>query len=103
MLNVSEQALREGCERAQDLFHLNRLQGAEAAAGSFTAVFYALGIDEEMRTQLERALVDMVPVSGIPLVQANIALSMLSGVLVGLLIADSAMPADEIDVPLTSG
>src|SRR3954451_14199184 len=100
MLHVSNDALRQGCERAQDLFLLNRLRGHEGAAG-FSAVFEALGLDRDRRERLERALLDLVPVEGAPpLVHAGLAASMLGGVLVGLLIADSALP-DELDVPVT--
>ena len=98
MLNISRDALRDGCGRAHDLFMLNRLRGHEDAAASFDAVFDALGVDERMREQLQDALIEMLPVRGDPLVEASTTMSMAAGVLVGLLIADSALPADEIDM-----
>src|SRR4051794_39018358 len=101
MLSISGEALRDGCDRARDLFLLGRLQGPGAASETFTAVFEALGVDAEMRAELERAAADLVPVEGVPALEAAAAASILSGVLVGLLIADSALPRDELDPPGT--
>src|SRR5947209_20061729 len=95
-------ALREGCERAEDLFRLNQARDRDAAADSFDAVFDALGVDGEMRERLHDAVVELVPVKGEALLEAHTAVSMVAGVLVGLLIADSAMPADELDLPVAS-
>lgn len=100
MIQISEDALRDGCERAHDLFLLNRLRAQHEAAASFDAVYRALGIDSEMREGLERALGELVPVKGAPIVEATTVVSMLAGVLVGLLIADSAFPAEELDLPV---
>lgn len=100
MIQISEDALREGCERAHDLFLLNRLRGRHEAAASFEAVYRALGIDPSMREDLERALRELVPIKGAPIVEATTAVSMLAGVLVGLLIADSSLPAEELDLPV---
>jgi hypothetical protein len=100
VLSISPEALRIGCDRARDLFMLNRLQGPEAAAGTLTAVFDGLGIDDDMREELERALADLVPVKGLPALEAAASSAMLAGVLVGLLIADGTMPGDELDVPV---
>lgn len=102
VIQISEQALREGCERAHDLFKLNRLRGHEEAAASFDAVYRALGIDAQMRERLEDALLELVPLNGIALIEATSAQSLLAGVLVGLMIADSALPAEELDLPVTS-
>ncbi len=102
MLQITPGALREGCERAEDLFGLNRLRDHDAAAESFDAVFTALGVDDAMRERLEATLADLVPVKGNPVVEAGTVLSMAAGVLVGLLIADSALPADQLDLPLAS-
>lgn len=99
MITIPPEALREGCERAHDLFMLNRLRTHEDAAHSFDAVFQALGIDEAMREQLHDALLEMVPVKGDPLLEVGTAMSMVAGVLVGLLIADSTLPSDELDLP----
>ena len=75
MLTVSHSALRQGCERAHDLFHLNRLNGPDAAAQRFDAVFDALGFDVEMRAELERALIGMLPIRGVPIMEASMAMS----------------------------
>lgn len=79
---------------------LNRLRGHEEAAASFDAVYRALGIDTSMREQLESALQELVPVKGVPALEAASAVSMLAGVLVGLLIADSALGVEELDLPV---
>ena len=100
MLTISADALRQGCERAQDLFELNRRRDLDTAAESFDAVFAALGFDDSMRARLHDAIVDIVPVKGNPVVEASAAMSMVAGALVGFLIADSALPADELDLPL---
>jgi hypothetical protein len=103
MLSISHPALREGCDRARDLFLLSRLQGFGADAVTMAAVFQALGLDSDMREELDRAVLDLVPVDGVPALEATIASAMLSGVLVGLLIADSALPADELNLPVSPG
>jgi hypothetical protein len=101
MLSITDDALREGCERARDLFLLARLQGGPAAAGATMArVFDALGVDAEMRAELERTAADLVPVEGAPALETVASASIVSGVLVGLLIADSAVPRDELDLPV---
>jgi hypothetical protein len=100
MLQISEEALRDGSQRAHDLFMLNRLRHNDDAAASFSAVFERLGIDIEMRQGLQPALLELVPVKGIPDLEATTVISMLAGVLVGLLIADSALPLDELDLPV---
>jgi hypothetical protein len=100
VIRIPQHALREGCERAHDLFMLNRLRGAEEAAAGFEAVYRALGIDEAMRERLESALQELVPVKGIPALEATSAVSMLAAVIVGLLIADSALPVEELDLPV---
>ena len=100
MIQISDDALREGCERAHDLFLLNRLRGQHEAAESFGAVYQALGMDPEMRSRLEVALRELVPVKGAPIFEATTVVSMLAGVLVGLLIADSTFPAEELDLPV---
>ena len=102
MLQIPAGALREGCERSHDLFLLNRLRGPEAAAESFDSVFNALGIDPDMRRELHDTLLELVTVKGDPMFEASTALSMMAGVLVGLLIADSATPADELDLPFVT-
>lgn len=102
MLSISHTALREGCDRARDLFLLARLQGFGAGAETMGAVFEALGIDGDMREELERAVRDLVPVDGAPALEATMAASMMSGVLVGLLIADSTLPTDGLNLPVSS-
>jgi hypothetical protein len=101
MLSIPHPALREGCDRARDLFLLTRLQGFGAGAETMAAVFHALGVDGDMREELERAVRDLVPVEGAPALEATVAASMMSGVLVGLLIADSALPADGLNLPVS--
>jgi hypothetical protein len=86
--------------RAHDLFVRGRRRGDEEAAASFGAVYRALGIDGTMREQLESALQELVPVRGVPALEAASAVSMLAGVLVGLLIADSALPVEDLDFPI---
>jgi hypothetical protein len=100
MLTVSPEALRQGCERAQDLFALNRLRDPGTAGESFDAVFASLGFDDAMRARLHGALAEIVPVQGAPVLEATATMSMLAGALVGLLIAESALPADELDLPV---
>ena len=103
MLTITPTALREGCERAQDLFRLNATRPPEAAAGSFDAVFEVLGFEPAMRAELQAALLALVPVKGDPMLEASTTMSMTAGVLVGLLIADSTLPADELDLPVAAG
>lgn len=100
MIRISDDALRDGCDRARDLFLLNRLRTPEEATAGFDAVFSALGVDDEMRARLQDALLDLIPLRGIPVVESTAAASLQAGVLVGLLIADSALPAEEIDLPV---
>src|SRR4051794_25812369 len=101
MLSITDEALREGCERARDLFLLGRLQGPDAGRETMTAVFEALGLDDAMRGELERTAADILPVEGAPALEAVAAASVLSGVLVGLLVAASALPPDDLDLPVT--
>jgi hypothetical protein len=101
MLSITDEALRDGCERARDLFLLSRLQGPEDGSRTMSAVFEALGVDEEMRARIERTAGDLLPVEGVPALEAVATASVVSGILVGLLIAESAMPHDELDLPVT--
>src|SRR3954453_10165677 len=98
MLTISPGALRDGCERAQDLFTLNRMRAPSEAAQSFDAVFEALGCDAGMRRRLQAPLADFGPVRGDPMREAGTTMSMAAGVLIGLLVADSALPVDELDL-----
>jgi hypothetical protein len=100
VLRISAEALRHGCERADDLFKLNGLRDQDEAAACFDAVFEALCVDADMRERLQDALLELVPVRGDALAQAALTGSMLAGVLVGLLIADSAIPSDELELPV---
>jgi|SRR3954451_13977264 hypothetical protein len=102
MLTISPGALREGSERAHDLFALNRRRDPAEAAESFDAVFEALGLDVPMRQRLQETLAELVPVKGDPMLEASTTMSMAAGVLIGLLIADSALPADELDLPVVA-
>jgi hypothetical protein len=103
VLSISSHALREGCERAHDLFALNSARAPAEAAESFDAVFDALGFDSDMRARLQETLSEFVPVKGDAMLEATTTMSMAAGVLIGLLIADSALPAEELDLPVTSG
>lgn len=100
MIQISEYALSDGCQRARDLFLLNRLRNHDEAAAGLDATCRALGFDAEMRERLQEALADLVPVKGMPAVEALAAASLVAGVLVGLLIADSSLPAEELDLPV---
>lgn len=100
MIRIDAEALREGCERAHDLFLLNRLRHHDEAAAAFDAVYTAFGLDLSMREELEEAVTGLLPVRGIPALEMSAVMGMMAGVLVGLLIADSALPADELDVPV---
>jgi hypothetical protein len=101
MIQISPDALDEGCERAHDLFLLNRLRTADDATAGFAALYQALGVDAQMRERLEQALSDLVPVKAGPVLEATAVGGMRMGVLVGLLIADSALPLEELDLPST--
>ena len=103
MIQISDDALRHGCERAQDMFLLNRLRDEAEATAGFDAVYRALGVDPDMRARLQETLLDLVPVRGVPVIESTAATSMLAGVLVGLLIADSALPGEELDLPVIPG
>lgn len=103
MIQISPDALDEGCERAHDLFLLNRLRASDGAAAGFAAVYQALGVDSEMRERLEQALAELLPVKGVPVLEATAVGGMRMGVLVGLLVADSALPLEELDLPSTLG
>lgn len=79
---------------------LNRLRAHDDAAHGFDAVYRALGVDADMRDRLQHTLVDLVPVRGVPVIESTAVVSMLAGVLVGLLIADSSVPGDDLDLPV---
>ncbi len=79
---------------------LNRLRSEAEAEAGFTATYEALGLDLGMRQRLEEALIRLVPVKGIPALEAASVSSMLAGVLVGLIIADSTLPIEELDLPV---
>jgi hypothetical protein len=100
LIRISAHALRDGCERARDIFLLSRLRDHDEAAAGLQLTYDALGVDEEMREHLQAALLDLVPLRGLPAVEAMTVGSMLAGVLVGLLIADSASPGEELDLPV---
>jgi hypothetical protein len=102
VLNISPGSLLDGCDRAHDLFKLNSMRSQDEASDSFDAVFEALGFDYAMRARLQDTLVELVPVKGDAMFEANTTMAMAAGVLIGLLIADSALPADELDLPVTT-
>jgi hypothetical protein len=97
MLQISDEALQQGMDRARDIIVLNRLRGHDDGQAAFTALWKAFGLGDEQRAEMEERLRDMLPVSGIPGVEIPATIGMVAGVLVGLLIADSASPLDELD------
>jgi len=103
MLNVSEQALREGAERACDLFRLGRLSSHDDAEAVVQRLWRAFGIGREQLQELDAYLSDIVPVAGVPEIEMPMAWGLAAGVLVGLLIADSATPLDAFgDLPIVA-
>lgn len=58
--------------------------------------------DPAMRLRLQEQLSGLVPVKGDPMLEASTTMSMAAGVLIGLLIADSTLPADELDLPVVA-
>lgn len=99
MLQIDDQTLREGLDRAEDLFKLQRLSALEDAEELPAAVFANFGIDEHRRDELTQSLVEMLPISGDPLAEGLMTSSMCAGVLIGLLLANAAMEADPDAVP----
>lgn len=55
-----------------------------------------------MRERLREGLQELVPVDGLPVLEAAMLGGMANGVLVGLLIADSTLPSDELDPSMFS-
>jgi hypothetical protein len=53
-----------------------------------------------MRYELERAVADLIPVTGVPALERAVSSAVLAGILVGLLIADGTTPSDELDLPV---
>jgi hypothetical protein len=99
MLFVDRQTLRIGLERAHDLLRLHRLSGFADAELMASKAFANFGLADSERPLLADALVKMLPVTGNPLMESLMASSMGAGVLVGLLIADAALPTDAGPVP----
>jgi hypothetical protein len=99
MLRVDDETLREGLDRAADLFKLHRLSTHDDAELLAAAVFANYGIDEIRHRELMVSLVEMLPVSGDPLAEGLMASSMSAGVLVGLLIANAALRSEAEAVP----
>ena len=101
MLHISDEALREGSERARDLFALGRLSSQEDAAEVFQRLWTAFGIGPEKLQELLDELAQIMPISGVPEIEAPLSWGLTAGVLVGLIIADSATPLDELgDLPI---
>jgi hypothetical protein len=101
VLSISEQAMRDGAERACDLFRLGRLSSPADAEAAFTGLWGAFGIGPEQQRALAEYLADLLPISGVPEVEAPMTWGLAAGVLVGLLIADSATPLDAFgDLPV---
>ena len=103
MLKISQQEMREGAQRARDLFMLQRLRPTAEAEAGFDALWARFGIAAEERDELIDHLVELLPVSGVPEIEGPATWGLLAGVLVGLLIADSATPIDGFDdLPLAA-
>jgi len=103
MLKISEQEMREGAQRARDVFMLQRLRSPAEAEKGFDALWERFGLDPEQRDELIEHLVDLLPVTGVPEIEGPATWGLLAGVLVGLLIADSATPVDGFDdLPLAA-
>jgi hypothetical protein len=99
MLQIDHETLREGLDRAADLFKLHRLSTPEAAEVLAATVLANFGIDELGRIELIDSLSQMVPLKGEPMVEAVMTRSMAAGVLVGLVIANAAERADLDAIP----
>ncbi len=99
LLRIDDDALRDGLERAADLFKLHRLSDHENANELVAAVFANFGIDADAHTELCAAVAEMLPIAGQPVTEALMASSMCAGALVGLLIADAAQKDRAIVVP----
>lgn len=99
MLNIDDQTLREGLDRAADLFKLQRLSTHDDAEVLAASVYANFGLDEGRRLELIESLIDMLPISGDPLAEGLMASAMSAGVLVGLLIAHAGLGADPDALP----
>ena len=100
---ITEQEMREGVQRARDLFMLQRLRPAAEAEAGFDVLWQRFGISPESRDELISHLVELLPVSGVPEIEGPATWGLLAGVLVGLMIADSATPVDGFDdLPLAA-
>jgi hypothetical protein len=99
MLYIDDQTLREGLERAADLFKLQRLSSYHDAEHLAASVYANFGLDEGRRTELIKSLIEMLPISGDPVAEGLMASSMSAGVLIGLLIASAAMGSDPDAIP----
>jgi hypothetical protein len=101
MLQIDHPTLREGLARAEDLLKLHRLSSPEEAQELASAVLGNFGIDELGRIEMNDALRQMLPIQGDPVVETVMTSSMLSGVLVGLLIAGAALRVEPGAIPDT--
>jgi hypothetical protein len=99
MLNIDDQTLREGLDRAADVLLLHRLSSHEDADRLAASVYANFGLDERLRIELIESLLEMLPISGDPMAEGLMASSMSAGVLVGLLIANAAMGTDPDAIP----
>ena len=99
MLQIDEQSLRVGLDRAADLLKLHRLSSHEDAEHLAASVYANFGIDESLRVELIESLLEMLPVSGDPMAEGLMAASMSAGVLIGLLIAHAAVGTEPDAIP----
>jgi hypothetical protein len=99
MLQIDQPTLREGLERAGDMLKLHRLSSADRGELLAAAVLANFGIDNLGRIELNDALHQMLPISGDPVLEAVMSASMAEGVLVGLLLATTALRLGPDEVP----
>jgi hypothetical protein len=91
MLQIDDQTLREGLDRAADLLKLHRLSSHQESQQLAAAVYANFGMDDDRRVALIESLIEMVPISGDRMAEALMASAMSAGVLVGLLIANASI------------
>jgi hypothetical protein len=99
MFQIDDETLRVGLDRAADLLKLHRLSSRQESEELAASVYANFGIDDDRRSELIEALIEMLPISGDPMAEALMASAMSAGVLVGLLIANSSIDTDSDAVP----
>ena len=99
MLKITPEALEEGVQRATDIFYLQGLRSRKDAAEEIENIWAAFGVNPEQRERLLLSALAIVPIEGDTEVEAHMLWGVLAGVLIGLIIADSATPLEELDIP----